>query len=396
MSKNFTLAFLMGLFGLITTSIYAQHDATIEHAKILYWVGEGQNEVAFIVNWNEPDTALAWGYRFNGENVTVKEMMDAIATADSRFSYEGESFVSDITFNDGVLNLKLSPSGYFMYNVNGVMAMEYFNTQTIENGDYVKWGDTNCGILVDPENWAYVWPKPIIPVYPYAVESTIASSEILYWIGEGNNNVIFCVNWNNPNKSLAWGYRFEKDTVTVKDVMDGIMNVDMRFSYVTGDWGVSDIKFKNDEFDLALTGDYWMYNVNGLSAMWGYELQTVVNGDFIKWGDESCGTEIAEWTYVWTQPVEAVSVYTNITEYDNSILRLYPNPATSEAFVTLPNAGPNTISVYDVQGRLVGKQTCMAAADGQVRIDTGSLVSGVYFVTVCCENAQYNVKLIIQ
>ena len=156
MRKNFTLLFLMGIFGLFTTNLFAQQDATIDPANIRYWIGEGENQVVFIVNWNEPDTALAWGYRFSEESITVKAMMDDIAAVDTRFDFVGESFVSDITFNDGVLDLSLAGM-WWMYNVNGMTAMNYFDVQTIVNGDWVKFGDESCGILVDPTNYIYVW-----------------------------------------------------------------------------------------------------------------------------------------------------------------------------------------------------------------------------------------------
>ena len=122
MRKIFTLAFLMGIFGLFTTNLFAQQDATIDPADIRYWIGEGENEVVFIVNWAEPDTALAWGYRFQGSSVTVEAMMDEIAAADSRFSYSGSNnWMSDIYFNDGYLDLSLAGS-WWMYIVSGEMA----------------------------------------------------------------------------------------------------------------------------------------------------------------------------------------------------------------------------------------------------------------------------------
>ena len=160
MVKKFTLFFLLGIFGLFTTNLFAQQDASIDPANIKYWIGEGRNEVVFIVNWNEPDTALAWGYRFDTESVTVKDMMLDIQSADNRFGFVGESYVSDVTFNDGVLNLSLAGM-WWMYNVNGLTAGEYFNTQTVGNGDWVKFGDESCGILVDPVNYIYVWTKEV-------------------------------------------------------------------------------------------------------------------------------------------------------------------------------------------------------------------------------------------
>ena len=540
MRKNFTLLFLLGILGLFTTNLFAQQDATIDPANIRYWIGEGENQVVFIVNWAEPDTALAWGYRFEADSIVVKDMMDKIAEVDARFSYTlGPWGIGDILFNDGVLDLGITTAGYWMYNVNGEMAMVGFDAQKVTNGDYVKWGDTNCGTMIDPENWVYVWEEEVVAIYTYAVEAKIDASDIRYWIGEGENEVVFAVNWNEPDTCLAWGYRFSEETVTVKHIMDAIKEADPRFDYVDIGWGVGDIYYSDGVLDLSLYGTYWLYNINGNMAGLGFDQQTVVNGDFIKWGDESCGievaawtyvwpsevgavytyaveakietpdilywvgegqnevvfavnwnepnrclawgyrfdgesvvlkevmdaiaeadrrfsyttgdwgvenlifnvdsdgthytlagqywlynvngvmgwygyeaeplsngdfikrgdescaTEIAEFTYVWTQTVEPVWMNTGIDEMQNT-LSVYPNPAVNETFVTIESAGMNTISVYDVQGRMVNMESVEAVAGEQVRISTETLNAGVYFITVSSDSAVRTAKLVVK
>lgn len=370
-------------------------DATIDPADIRFWIGEGENEVVFIVNWNEPDTALAWGYRFNAESITVKAMMDEIAAEDYRFDFVGESFISDITFEDGYLNLQLSTGGYFMYNVDGVMAQYGVEQQLVGNGSYVKFGDTNCG--TDPEGtWNYVWTKEVAAVYPLAEEARIDFSEIVYWVGEGQNEVVFAVNWAEPDKCLAWGYRFSEAEVTVEVVMDAIAAADERFAYVGSDGWLSDFTYNDGSLNLALAGPYFMYNINGIGAWYGYNEQTVVNGDFIKWGDVSCGIEIAPWTYVWTQTVEPVSMPTGLNENQSGTVSVYPNPAVSETYVTLENDGMNKVSVYDAQGRLVSTTSYTALAGEKVRISTESLTAGVYFVRVSNDNSVKTAKLIVK
>ena len=395
MRKNFTLLFLLGIFGLFTTKLFAQQDATIDPADIRYWIGEGENEVVFIVNWAEPDTALAWGYRFATETVTIKEVMDGIAAADYRFSYDSPngSWLNDIFFNDGVLDLSLTEPMWVSYLVDGNSSLNTFDVQTLSDGQYVKWGDTYCGTMVDPENWIYVWEKEVAAVYPLAEEAMIDPSEIIYWVGEGENEMVFAVNWNEPDTCLAWGYRFSEETVTVKQVMDAIANADLRFSFVDNGWMVEDITFEDGTLTLSLYGLYWMYNLNGGMAMLGYEEQTVTDGDFIKWGDESCGTEIAPWTYVCESPVW---VPTSLDENQANVLSVYPNPAVNETFVTIENAGMTTVSVYDVQGRLISTESVEAVAGEQVRVSTEMLNAGVYFVTVSNESAVRTAKLLVK
>ncbi len=392
--KNFTLLFLMGFFGLFTTNLFAQEDSTIDPSNIRYWIGEGENEVVFIVNWNEPDTALAWGYRFSTDKVLVETIMNDIAEADPRFSYEAsDGWLTNIFFNDGVLDLKLHGS-YWMYNVNGGFA-NMFNIQEVVNGDYVKWGDESCGVITDYETYLYIWTKEIAPVYPIAEEARIEASEILYWVGEGSHEVIFAVNWNNPDTCLAWGYRFSEETLMVEDVMNAIAEKDARFAYTGADGWLSDITFDAGNLHLGLSGMYWMYNINGVGAGLGYTQQPVVNGDFIKWGDESCGTEIAPWTLVWETPVTPVTNPTSVAEA-MLIRSLYPNPASSYTMLSVENSDDAmTVTVSDLQGRILNSFSVNQHAES-IRIETASLNAGIYFVTVSDTHGCQTMKLSVR
>ena len=387
MRKNFTLLFLIGIFGLFTTNLFAQQDATIDPADIRYWIGEGENEAVFIVNWNNPDTALAWGYRFSGDVVMLKDMMLDIQSVDSRFGFEGESYVTDITFNDGFLDLRLAGM-YWMSIKNGEMCMNYFDAEPVHNGDYVKWGDESCGILLDPVNYVYIWEKEVAAVYPNAEEAMIDPSQIVYWIGEGENEAVFAVNWADPDICYAWGYRFSTPDVTVKTIMDAIAEADGRFDYEVGAWGVTDITFNDGELNLGVMEySYFMYNVNGEYAWYGYDEQTVMNGDFVKFGDVACGTEIAQWTYVWETTVQPVPVYNTVAENMNGSVSVYPNPASETLYVNAENV--ERVELYDMTGRNVLNTTSTV-------VDLRGFEAGIYFVTVKTANAIKTTKLVVK
>ncbi len=144
-------------------------DATIDQDAILFWTGNGQNSAVIAVNWAAPDTCLAWGVKWNG-NATVQDLMDTIVAYDSRFTYTGTGMLSNIIYTADGHTFQLtaesaSPWGnYWMYNINGAAAQEMFNTQQVNNGDFVKWGDPNSGIMVDSTNWGYVWTITVTPV----------------------------------------------------------------------------------------------------------------------------------------------------------------------------------------------------------------------------------------
>lgn len=394
--KNFTLLVLVGLLFSFVGNLSAQEDAAIDASQIRYWIGEGVNEAVFIVDWNEPDTALAWGYRFNEEAIMVKDMMENIAAADSRLAFTASgSMVNDITFNDGFLDLSLS-GAYWLYNVNGAMAMNYYDAQVVVNGDYVKWGDESCATEVPAGSWNYVWTKDVAAVYPNASDASIAAENVLYWVGEGEHQVVFVVNWNEPNVALAWGYRFNEESIVVKEVMDAIAAADNRFDYQVAGTLVTDLTYNDGELDLSLAGMYWLFNVNGEMAWYGYEEQTVADGDYIKWGDESCGTEIAQWSYVWEQEIVPVTDNTDVNASEESVVSLYPNPAVDETWVSVEGMGETSVLVYDMQGRLVVSQHVNVMGDTKIRIETSSMNSGMYYVEVRNGGISKTLKLMVR
>ena len=85
-----------------------------------------------------------------------------------------------------------------------------------------------------------------------------------------------------------------------------------------------------------------------------------------------------------------------MNESQSSTLVIYPNPAVGEAFVTLENAGLNEVSVYDLQGRLVSKQSVDAQVGEQVRVSTEMLNAGMYFISVSNNSNVTTAKLVVK
>lgn len=145
-------------------------EATIDADEILYWVGSGANKAILAVNW--ADTALAWGFRFDGSSVTVADMMQAIADNDPRFSFSGTGFVNDITFNDSTVSLAGTPGNYWGSTNNGVSDMGL--PQVLADGDFEKWGDPAAGVVIDSMEYSGYW------YYTYAYPMTIHPVSVPY------------------------------------------------------------------------------------------------------------------------------------------------------------------------------------------------------------------------
>lgn len=165
----------------ITDTTYVATDTAIAFSEVLYWLGSGSNEVVMAVNWAYPDTALAWGFRYDDNEVSLKSMMDTIALRDPRFSYQAGAYgPDDILFvADTADTLRLShPNADFNYwwlNINGVASSVGYDALMLHHGDFVKWGDPNSGIVIDTA-WGYpseiVWQTPVHPVSIPTYEDT--------------------------------------------------------------------------------------------------------------------------------------------------------------------------------------------------------------------------------
>ena len=300
---------------------------TIDTSDILYWVGTGSNKAILVVSWDEasPAQSLAWGYRWNG-SITAADMLTAIDNADTRLSINGVSsgFIDDISYSDATYNL--STELWWCYTVNGSYASGV-SSQAISNGDVMEFSDgcaftaTTATPIPDPNGSTDGGNDDDNDTILLA-DATISADSIIYWIGQGSNEVVMAINWNNPDTALAWGFRFSHDSVTVKTIMDSIANADYRLDYTPNAYGIADITYTDSSTMLSLTeGSFWMYNINGLGAALGYDQQYVKNGDFVKWGDLACATiadsvviddptygSYTSYSYVWLAEINPVSI----------------------------------------------------------------------------------------
>jgi hypothetical protein len=297
-----------------------------------------------------------------------------------------------------------------MHSVNGLMGQNMMSDEPIHNNDFVKIGGYACGIMSD--DWStIIWTTEIIPATdPNAggevIDATISADEILYWIGEGENEVVVAISWcSYTETALAWGYRFNGEA-TVLQALTDIAAADSRLT-VTGD-APSNVTYVDEDYNLTMCPNpnaQWgdddydtpMHSVNGLMGQNMMSDEPIHNNDFVKIGGYACGVISDDWsTIAWETAIEPVSINTGVNENASTTLSIFPNPAIGETFVTIESDGMNTVSVYDMQGRMVSTTTCVAHAGEQVRLSTETLNSGMYFVTVSDDSAVRTAKLVVK
>ncbi|MBR3528767.1 MAG: T9SS type A sorting domain-containing protein, partial [Bacteroidales bacterium] len=166
------------------------------------------------------DTALAWGYRFNGESVSVATMMDDIAAADFRFSYSTNGgFISDINFICGNDTLGVTAGNYWWSLLNHVAGMGM--SDMLHDGDFYKWGDLSVAVVTDSTwvaDWSYwdytnVWPYAIHPV---SVPST--TPEVGPFCGAAGTEGSSAISYNDPRiKAWATGCTIVRGSQNLSD-----------------------------------------------------------------------------------------------------------------------------------------------------------------------------------
>lgn len=214
MKKFLFFAFMMcALFN----GLQAQNvDATISPDKVKFWVGEGSNQAVMIISWCEPAKALAWGYRFDAEKLHVSVMLHDIAEADSRLSYEGTGYLTDLRFVQGRDTFAISPD-WIMYNHNGGYA-NGIDSEYFANGDYIKFGGYSCA-QADTITWVSTWNTPVEPVtVPFEYDQTVYDGVV----GTEGCQAIHC---QDP-AIIGWA-----TGCTVERGFQNMLNRDLRVTY---------------------------------------------------------------------------------------------------------------------------------------------------------------------
>ncbi len=324
------LLFFFGLFCMINLT-FAQEMVTVHQnghdfqvsavrsvtdypaENIQFWVGTGSNSVVAVFKWCQDETmGIAYGYRWDG-SATIYDMLTGIAAADSRFTVtfnSSQTFINNISYQDDTYNEYFETEGYCMYTFNGSMSAGLSDALS-DNGYF------------ELEEWGECYPFPsttpiIAATDPNAgpVDATIPATEIAYWVGTGNTEVVFVGNWCSPEVALAWGVRFDGTSTTVEAVMDTIAAYDSRFDYSGGGGIIYDVTYQDANYNLTMvqpTTGFVMYNVNGTLANFGYTEMYVSQGDLIKVGNTDCATltgDPSDWTtlgYAWQTPIVSVT-----------------------------------------------------------------------------------------
>ena len=239
---------------------------------INYWIGEGTNQCAVVVDFNDASVAnssFAWGYRWNGDAPSFKMILEEIAADDPRFTsfiapdgwVNGLAYDADDdggTFKTGTTYTKSDEDDFFpqawyefeeddnddevFYVCGEDWASSYASGTTFDDLVWEKFA-VGAGEAA-PENgqwllqrfspykmamagWSYLVDEYAPTNSPVAATRTYRLSDNELWVGHGTNETGVVISWG-VGKTLTWGYRWNGEAPTVKQVLAEISAVDTR------------------------------------------------------------------------------------------------------------------------------------------------------------------------
>ncbi len=242
-------------------------------SDITYWIGEGDKQAGVVIDWNDgiQPRSMIWGYRWNGE-ATGQDLMTALVNADTRLTGDVDAMVSELRYdldnngsvdeNDHNRGMTEFPSGYWSYWVKDNFENDWAYSTNGIAGRQLTNGCFDAWVFV--EDWSMtVTPYPAVPAEPPTVnEPPIDFNDVQYWIGDGENQAILVVDWNDGDEpeSLVWGYKWNgSDVVTGSTIINDIAETDGRFTIEANSF-LSHITYtvNGDTVHTSIGGnDYW-------------------------------------------------------------------------------------------------------------------------------------------
>lgn len=138
---------------------------------IHYWVGEGTNQVAIVIDWNKPNSksSLCWGYRWNGEPRSATQILNEIAEADNRL----HAAISTSTWGSSLdaLNYDINDNASYFLTNKSTDALDWCSNNP--NTHYWSQCFAKNSSSFDSATWEY---------YSTGIDGQMLSNEMWYYL----------------------------------------------------------------------------------------------------------------------------------------------------------------------------------------------------------------------
>ncbi|MDD4823104.1 MAG: Ig-like domain-containing protein [Bacteroidales bacterium] len=229
---------------------------------IEYWVGEGSNRAAFVVQWNDSREThtMVWGYRWDGVATGI-DMIAAIAASDPRFfclSESGTAYGSTVagmgydTDESGTITL-IDPNGKsHPVGENGLCAVSGYGYDGWKSGDTEDFWQSGWY----EGYWSY-WLKEGDGEWSYS--GVGASGRVLKdgsWDGWNYMDNFVQSDWKSFAAAPSAGTNYTTGTLFLNEDWFGHNNSTINFLTKKGEWNYRVFQAENEDAELGTTSQY--------------------------------------------------------------------------------------------------------------------------------------------
>ncbi|MDW9381874.1 T9SS type A sorting domain-containing protein [Chryseobacterium sp. JV558] len=329
---------------------------------IKFWVGTGSKKAYFIADFNDNSTpnSYAWGYRFDSNDLTMEDLINAIVAAEPKMQVD-------------------IPTGYLsILNYN-------HHTSTIDDS-WITWSGSNASTMTWNNGVGYTplvdgkWygasygldhydTPPSTPVAAYS-SSWYAPSQVTNWVGTGSNKSLVVIDFGTDNangaNSFVFGIKYN-GSITADQALQLIQTQVSYFNFTSANNQISNLSLNSFTGNASGSDSWKLYKGKDLSS-W----QTKANLSQIQLNnDDWLGLSFGQ-RRPFT-PSEA-QLTLGISSVTKKKFIIYPNPASD--FIQIETTEKlKEVNIYSATGQKV-------LTSQELKIPIRALSSGVYFVEI--------------
>ena len=303
----------------------AHTHAAFPFDDILFWVGEGTNQAAVVIDWgrNDKSAVRVWGYRWNGD-ATAADALLAIDEADTNLTMSATSSqgygLSPQSFTYQAETETYEAGSEDFYGETDATGTYWSLSSTEAGGEmqYASVGASSLALAPDGRlglKWTYYYYTYDGSVFEsgdatVAETSAIAApappftfADIHYWVGEGTNRAALVVDFTREGYApRAWGFRWNGE-MNLSKLVAAIAHDDSRLGFYADPNSADTFAtaFSYDVADVAATFDLASGTTTDPEAWFAVPRSTtegsVMRGEFwnIVKGSDAAYTEVAAW-----------------------------------------------------------------------------------------------------
>jgi hypothetical protein len=372
--KKFYLFFLL-LCVQFSSAQFTEND-------IKFWVGSGSKKAYFIADFNDDNnpTSYAWGYRFDSSNLTMEDLINAVAAAEPKIEAEIPSgFLYSLNYNHHIPSLDDYWSTWSGLSAENMTPNNGINNDPLIDG---KWYGASFGYGFTPTTPPMSHPSPPVAAYSSA---WYTSNQIINWIGTGNRKSLVVIDFgtNNANgnaDSFVFGIKYN-GSLTAEQALQLIQSQTSYFSFTKNTNQISTLSLNN--FSGNTGSNTWkLYKGKDLSSWRGQTDLSQIQLSNNDWLGLSFGQRRP------FTPTEASNAALGVSSFNKQDFKIYPNPASD--FIQIETVESiKEINLYSVTGQKV--MTSQAK-----RINIQALKTGVYLIEIKTDKSTVTHKIIKQ